>query len=47
MPVIVISAKTQEMAASSLATNVERFLRKPYTFDDLLRMIREVGRPAG
>ena len=42
MPVIVTSAKTEEMAAASLATSIERFLRKPFRLADLLDMIREV-----
>ena len=42
MPVIITSAKPEEMAAASLATRIERFLRKPFRLDDLLGMIREV-----
>jgi two-component system cell cycle sensor histidine kinase/response regulator CckA len=40
--VIVTSAKTQEMAAASLATSIERFLRKPFRLGDLLGTIWEV-----
>jgi CheY-like chemotaxis protein len=42
MPVIVTSAKTEEMAAAWLATSIERFLRKPFRLGDLLGTIREV-----
>jgi DNA-binding NtrC family response regulator len=42
MAVIVTSAKTEEMAAESLATRIERFLRKPFRLRDLLGTIREV-----
>jgi len=42
MPVIVTSAKTEEMAAASLATSIERFLRKPVRLSDLLGAIRDV-----
>ncbi len=42
MPVIVTSAKTGEMAAASLATSIEHFLRKPIRLAELLDTIREV-----
>jgi DNA-binding NtrC family response regulator len=42
MPVIINSAKTKEMAAASLATSIERFLRKPFRLGDLLSTIWEV-----
>jgi two-component system cell cycle sensor histidine kinase/response regulator CckA len=42
MPVIVTSAKAEEMAAASLATSVERFLRKPFRLGELLETIWEV-----
>jgi len=41
MPVIVSSANTEEMAATSLAGKVERFIRKPFRLDDLCGLIRE------
>ena len=41
MPVIVSSANTQEMAAASLAGKVERFIRKPFSLNDLSGLIRE------
>jgi len=42
MAVIVTSAKAEERAASSLATNLQYFLRKPFRLNDLLGMIREM-----
>jgi PAS domain S-box-containing protein len=42
LPVIVTSAKSKEIAAASLATNVERFLRKPFSLTDLIEMIRQI-----
>ena len=42
LPVIVTTAKTQEMAAALLATRVERFLRKPFKLGDLIDMVRQV-----
>ena len=42
MAVIVTSAKTEVMAAADLESRIERFLRKPFTLDDLLGVIREV-----
>jgi signal transduction histidine kinase len=42
MSVIVTSAKPEEMAAASLSTNIDRFLRKPFRLGDLLGTIREV-----
>jgi two-component system, cell cycle sensor histidine kinase and response regulator CckA len=41
LPVIVTSAKSKEAAAASLATEVERFLRKPFSLGDLVDMIRQ------
>ena len=41
LPVIVTSAKSKEMAAASLATEIERFLRKPFSLGDLIDIIRE------
>jgi two-component system cell cycle sensor histidine kinase/response regulator CckA len=42
LPVIVTSAKSEEMAAAALATGMERFLRKPFSFVELLDTIREL-----
>jgi two-component system CheB/CheR fusion protein len=42
LPVIVTTAKTQEMAAALLATRVERFLRKPFKLSDLIDMVRQI-----
>ena len=42
LPVIVASAKTEEMAAAALATRMNRFLRKPYRLVELLE--RDSGR---
>jgi len=42
LPVIVASAKTEEMAAAALATRMNRFLRKPYRLVELLSAIRDV-----
>jgi PAS domain S-box-containing protein len=39
MSVVITSAYTEEMAASSLQTTIERFLRKPYRNDDLVDLI--------
>jgi two-component system CheB/CheR fusion protein len=41
MTVIVTSAYSKEMAATSLAARVERFIRKPYKLSDLIDMIRQ------
>jgi two-component system cell cycle sensor histidine kinase/response regulator CckA len=41
LPVIVTSAKSEETAAASLARRVERFIRKPFTLDHLISLIRE------
>jgi len=41
LPVIVTSAKSQEVAATSLATEIEHYLRKPYRLGDLINLIRE------
>jgi CheY-like chemotaxis protein len=41
MPVIVTSAKSEAVAAASLATGIERFLRKPFRLADLTKAIRE------
>jgi CheY-like chemotaxis protein len=41
MQVIVASAYGEEFAASSLQADVERFIRKPYSLRDLLRLIRQ------
>src|ERR1700722_11103017 len=42
LAVIVTSAYSQEVAAASLGSHVERFIRKPYSFGDLIGMIREM-----
>jgi two-component system, cell cycle sensor histidine kinase and response regulator CckA len=42
LPVIVASAKTEEMAATWLATGIAHFLRKPFSLSDMTEMIREV-----
>ena len=39
--VIVASAYGQEFAAKSLQANVERFIRKPYSFRDLVGLVRQ------
>jgi two-component system cell cycle sensor histidine kinase/response regulator CckA len=41
LPVIVASANSEEMAAASLGGRVERFIRKPFGLDELIRLIRE------
>jgi two-component system, cell cycle sensor histidine kinase and response regulator CckA len=41
MAVIFTSAKSKEAAAASLGTEIGRFLRKPFGFADLLKMIRD------
>jgi DNA-binding response OmpR family regulator len=40
LPVIVISAKSEEMAGNSLGTKVEHFLRKPFLSVDLIDRIQ-------
>jgi FixJ family two-component response regulator len=40
--VIVISAKSEEMAGTSLATGVEHFLRKPFLSADLIDKIQKI-----
>jgi PAS domain S-box-containing protein len=42
MIVIVTSAYTKEMAAASLQSTIEHFLRKPYRLDDLMRLIDSI-----
>ncbi len=42
LPVIVTSAKSRETAGSSLATEIEHFLRKPFSTVDLLDMIHKL-----
>jgi two-component system CheB/CheR fusion protein len=42
LPVIVTTAKTEEMAAALLATRVEHFLRKPFRLGDLIDMVRRI-----
>jgi two-component system, cell cycle sensor histidine kinase and response regulator CckA len=39
MRVVVTSAYTEEMAARSLQSAIERFIRKPYRLNDLVRLI--------
>ena len=39
LPVIVTSAKSKEMAAASLATEIEDFLQKPFRLGDLMQRI--------
>jgi two-component system, cell cycle sensor histidine kinase and response regulator CckA len=41
LPVIVTSAKSEAIAAASLGTGIERFLRKPFSLGDLIDIIRE------
>jgi PAS domain S-box-containing protein len=41
LPVIVTSANSEEMAAAALARSVNRFIRKPYSLDDLIGLIGE------
>ncbi len=45
LPVIVTSAKSEEMAAAMLSTGVESFLRKPFLSLDLIDRIRRMIRP--
>ena len=42
LPVIIISAKSEEMAGASLATSVENFLRKPFLSADLIEKIQKI-----
>jgi CheY-like chemotaxis protein len=42
LPVIVTSAKSEEMAAAWLATGIEHFLRKPFSLGDVTDLIREI-----
>ena len=42
LPVIVTSAKSEEMAAIALGTAIERFLRKPFSLGDLTDTMRQV-----
>jgi DNA-binding NtrC family response regulator len=39
--VIVTSAYTEDLAAESLQRRVERFMRKPYRFSDLMDLVRQ------
>ena len=39
MKVIVTSAYTEEVAGAYLESTIEHFIRKPYRFDDLVRLI--------
>jgi CheY-like chemotaxis protein len=41
LPVIVTSAHSREMAASSLAGRIDYFIRKPFSLGDLIDMIRQ------
>ena len=41
LPVIVTSAKSEAIAAASLGTGIERFLRKPFSLGDMVDIIRE------
>ena len=42
LPVIVTSAKSQEMASMLLAVRIERFLRKPFKLADLIGMVGQI-----
>jgi len=42
LPVIVTSAKSEGVAAATLATEIDRFLRKPFSLGDLVEMIWEI-----
>jgi two-component system CheB/CheR fusion protein len=42
LPVIVTSANSEEMAATSLSRRVEHFIRKPYRLGEVLDTIREI-----
>ena len=42
LPVIVTSAKSEEMAAAALTNRVERFIRKPYSLGDVMDTIWEI-----
>ena len=42
MPVIITSAKSEEMAAYSLGMSTEHFLRKPFRLVDLFSILRDV-----
>jgi signal transduction histidine kinase/CheY-like chemotaxis protein len=41
LPVIVTTAKSEEMAAAFLATEIQRFIRKPFRLGDLRDLIRQ------
>jgi CheY-like chemotaxis protein len=41
MRVIVTSAYAEEVAATSLQADVERFIRKPYSLRNLLGLVRQ------
>ena len=41
LPLIVTSAKSEEMAAASLNRGIEHFLRKPFGLADLIDNVRE------
>ena len=43
LPVIVTSAKSEGMAATLLGTGIQRFLLKPFSLGDLIKMIREIN----
>ncbi len=47
LPVIVTSARSEEAAASSLATEITTFLRKPFPIADLIEMIWKLLPPQG
>ena len=40
LPAIITSAKSKETAARELATEIDHFLRKPFSFGDLIEMTR-------
>jgi two-component system NtrC family response regulator len=42
LPVIVTSAKSEQMAGASLGTSVDHFLRKPFLSADLIDKIQKI-----
>ena len=45
LPVIVVTAKSEAVAAASLGTGIDHFLRKPFSLSDLIGMIRQILPP--
>ena len=42
LPVIVTSAHSREVAASSLTSRIDYFIRKPFSLGDLIHMVRQI-----